>query len=908
MKTSACRILALAIGLSLAGGALGASEILFSQPVDNQSTYGPSNRVPAGTIDAEVADDFDLNATIDRVFAWGFDFPNPVTDFSGVWVRFYASGVSGGPGALQAEIFVSADDPNLVNGLVPDGWLDITLPTPFSANGRHFVSIQPVMSTAWWRWSAHTNAPHGQPFYFRDPGSGFPNWINGDSLGQNPNADIAFDLFGTVTGAGHIDSLSDATLPRSGFLEIFGTNFGSGGQVTIDGLAAPVADWQGSRIVAYVPEAAALGSVSVLVTNGTGQPSNSVTLGVTSRVADGRALWRFRMDGPYAEVRPVISPDGTVYAVDAFDHLYALSPDGGLLWLVRGAGGKGVAVGADGSVYTGSESSIRAFHPDGSEKWTFVQDPRALILVGLDLGPDGNLYAAATEGLGVFSLTPEGSLRWQTPNPYQRLPILYNEIVFGDNAGTGQLYFFANRHVFGITLSGTPVFAIEGGVAQLQWGASPAVGPDGNVHTAVDEYSPNGDLLWSFTNPYPMSVFSKSSVGSDGAHYYVQNLSQLFALNPDGTQRWHRTLVDYVDGPIVDPTSTQIVLRGSTTGDQAGFVLSTSAADGSELWRVVFPTENGLNQFIDSRARLRGDGQVAYLVTATASGDNATSRSFVYALDASLSAPPPPPPPDPTVVAITPASGGADGGGALTITGTDYAPGATVSIGGSDGGATVVDPFTIGATAPALSPGTLNDLTVLNPDSTSVTVPNAWLADFLDVPQSHSFHAYVETIFRLGITAGYGDGSYGRDDAVTRAQMAVFLLKAENGPTYTPPTCRGMFTDTLCPGPFTDWVEELAAEGITAGCGDRVFCPDAPVTRQEMAVFLLKTVHGPSYVPPDCTGLFGDVDCPSPFADWIERLAAEGVTVGCGNGDYCPEQPNTRGEMSVFLTKAFQLK
>jgi hypothetical protein len=219
-----------------------------------------------------------------------------------------------------------------------------------------------------------------------------------------------------------------------------------------------------------------------------------------------------------------------------------------------------------------------------------------------------------------------------------------------------------------------------------------------------------------------------------------------------------------------------------------------------------------------------------------------------------------------------------------------------------------VDPFTIGATAPALSPGTLNDLTVLNPDSTSVTVPNAWLADFLDVPQSHSFHAYVETIFRLGITAGYGDGSYGRDDAVTRAQMAVFLLKAENGPTYTPPTCRGMFTDTLCPGPFTDWVEELAAEGITAGCGDRVFCPDAPVTRQEMAVFLLKTVHGSSYVPPDCTGLFGDVDCPSPFADWIERLAAEGVTVGCGNGDYCPEQPNTRGEMSVFLTKAFQLK
>ncbi len=902
------RVLASAAGLFLAM-TVGASagEILWSQAVDGQSNYGPSHREPSGPINAEVADDFDLSASIDRVVAYGFDFPNHITDFSGVWVRFYASGTSGGPGALQSEVFIAAGDPGLVDGLEPDGWLDITLPTPFSASGRHFVSVQPVMSTPWYRWSAHTNAPQLQPFYYRDPGSGVPNWVNTDSLDGNPNADIAFDLYGTLTGAAHIDGLSAASLPRSGYLEIFGTNFGSGGQVTIGGLAASVADWDGTRVVAYVPEAASLGSAAVQVTNGTGQASNTVTLGVTDRTADGRALWRFRMDGPYSEVRPVVGPDGTVYAIDAFFHLYALAPDGGLKWLVRGAGDKGVAVGDDGSIYVGSESAIRAFHPDGTEKWTFVQDPRAFILVGIAVGPDGNVYCVASEGLGVFSLTPAGALRWQTPNPYQRLIIDYNEIVFGDNAGTPQLYFFANRLLRGITLAGQPVFAIEGGVAQLQHAASPAVGPDGSVHTAISAYAPNGDPLWTFTNPYPMNVYSKSTVGSDGAHYYVQNLSQLYALNPDGSQRWHRTLADYVDGPIVDPTGAQLVLIGSDTLDHPGIVLSTSAVDGGELWRIVLPVENGLNQFVDSRARFRADGQVAYLVTATASGDNATSRSFVYALDASVGAPPPPPP-APSISAITPGSGGAAGGAPLTITGSGYFAGAALSIGGIGAPANVVNESTIGATTPALLPGTLNDLTVTNPDTSFVTVPQAWLADFLDVPQADPFHSFVETIFRLAVTAGYGNGLYGRDDAITRAQMAVFLLKAENGSAFAPPSCTGLFSDVPCPGPYTDWVEQLAAEGLTAGCGDGIFCPDASVTRAEMAVFLLKTRHGSDYAPPNCTGMFGDVECPSLYANWIERLAAEGITAGCGDGKYCPDSPNTRGEMAVFLTKAFTLQ
>jgi hypothetical protein len=110
-----------------------------------------------------------------------------------------------------------------------------------------------------------------------------------------------------------------------------------------------------------------------------------------------------------------------------------------------------------------------------------------------------------------------------------------------------------------------------------------------------------------------------------------------------------------------------------------------------------------------------------------------------------------------------------------------------------------------------------------------------------------------------------------------------------------------------CPSNFATWIEELAAEGITAGCGNGNYCPAHPVLREEMAVFLLKAEHGAGYVPPPCAGTFTDVICPSLYADWIEKLSAEGITAGCGNGNYCPEADTARGQMAVFVVKTFSL-
>lgn len=182
---------------------------------------------------------------------------------------------------------------------------------------------------------------------------------------------------------------------------------------------------------------------------------------------------------------------------------------------------------------------------------------------------------------------------------------------------------------------------------------------------------------------------------------------------------------------------------------------------------------------------------------------------------------------------------------------------------------------------------------------------------FIDVPIGDFCYASVETVLHNGITAGCGGRNYCPDADTTRAQMAAFILKGEHGGTYTPPACSGtVFADVPCPGaPFVDWINQLSSEGITGGCGGGDYCPQASITRAQMAVFLLKAEHGGSYAPPACSGtLFADVSCPgAPFVDWINQLATEGITGGCGGGDYCPTNPVTRCQMGVFLTRTFRL-
>ncbi len=261
----------------------------------------------------------------------------------------------------------------------------------------------------------------------------------------------------------------------------------------------------------------------------------------------------------------------------------------------------------------------------------------------------------------------------------------------------------------------------------------------------------------------------------------------------------------------------------------------------------------------------------------------------------------------PGIFAVRPTAGSAAGGVSASFYGLNFAAGSTVSIGGAaTTGVSIADPTRIDAIAPALTPGSVNDVVVGVPGKPAVMLKAAWFARFLDVPPSHLFARPIERLRRTGVTTGCGGGNYCPEDSVTRAQMAVFILRGKHGSSYHPPPATGtVFDDVPKTALFADWMEEFAAEGITTGCGGKNYCPNNSVTRGEMAVFLLRARLGSSHVPPAPTGAFTDVTTTTPFARWIEELAGRGITTGCGSGGYCPTTPSTRGQMAVFLTKTF---
>jgi hypothetical protein len=635
------------------------NSLLWSQVWDNQSIIGPSMQTQSAStaINTEIADDFDIGGIIQRVVVSGnrdFKAPsNPVV--YGAYVRFY-EWLNGNPGALQAEAFLASGDSRLVYDPVQPNQFDITLPTPFTATGRHFISVQVVMDTApldaWYWQSANTGTPRGAGVFQRDH-------LAGATWSSAGNSDGAFQLYGTLTAAPRIGSLSAATLDRSGRLRIFGANFGGtqgNSSVVIGGLTSFVSTWSDTTITAYVPEAASLGAVQVAVVTPVGT-SNAASLNVRARQPNGPAKWRFQMDAMYAVPRPVIGPDGTIYAVDVYNHLYALTPTGGLKWLVHGAGEKGVDVGPDGIIYTGTEDNISAYNPNGTLKWRFVQNPRAFILLGPNVGPDGNIYAVATEGMGVFSLTPQGQLRCSTVERYDRPIVDYQEVVFGANGNSLQLYFDANNHFKASRSDCSTVFA-NSDSSRLQ----PAVGPDNTVYIGGMRYNPNGTLINSAVFSGPINSVSPADVGSNGIVYVIQNQTLLHVMNPDLTERFSANIGTLLTTPRVDPLNRMLVLGGADNYGMSGYIQATSVQNGALLWRLQLTDENGNYNAVTSAASFTTDGSTAYLTTNMfGPNQDVDPYSYIYALQLGGSSPAPSPTPttaltQPPKVTVTPTS------------------------------------------------------------------------------------------------------------------------------------------------------------------------------------------------------------------------------------------------------------
>jgi len=177
---------------------------------------------------------------------------------------------------------------------------------------------------------------------------------------------------------------------------------------------------------------------------------------------------------------------------------------------------------------------------------------------------------------------------------------------------------------------------------------------------------------------------------------------------------------------------------------------------------------------------------------------------------------------------------------------------------------------------------------------------------FGDVGCAHPFYGWIQRLVSTGVTAGCGGGNYCPDSNISRAQMAVFIILAMG---ESPAPCSPQVFGDVPPSSFAcGHINRLAQLGVVAGCGGGNYCPNDPVTRAQMAVFIVKArqIGDARWTPwARPTPTFSDVPFGDLYQPYIERLVLEQVTEGCGPALYCPSMNITRGQMAVFIVKAF---
>ena len=188
-----------------------------------------------------------------------------------------------------------------------------------------------------------------------------------------------------------------------------------------------------------------------------------------------------------------------------------------------------------------------------------------------------------------------------------------------------------------------------------------------------------------------------------------------------------------------------------------------------------------------------------------------------------------------------------------------------------------------------------------------VAVEGAEASLFKDFKPSWNFYKYAVSLHEAGITKGCSAGPdlmFCPKCNITRREMAVFLARAAGMDIKNPPA-EPSFVDVPKSDPAYAEIEALLAANVTSGCGSEKFCPNKSLTRGQAAKFLQKSAQWKGVKPAVPT--FADVPANHTFHASIEAIAANCVTNGCGDDNFCPDAQITRGQAAAFVARTFDL-
>ena len=179
-------------------------------------------------------------------------------------------------------------------------------------------------------------------------------------------------------------------------------------------------------------------------------------------------------------------------------------------------------------------------------------------------------------------------------------------------------------------------------------------------------------------------------------------------------------------------------------------------------------------------------------------------------------------------------------------------------------------------------------------------------AAFTDLTEEHWAYEYIDYLYELKLISGFGDGTFGPNEYLTRAQYLKMVLESlalsEEGTVE--------FTDVNENDWYYKYVVSAVKLGIVNGMGDGTFGSDLPVSRQDMAVISARAL--------DCAGLLPEFESTTVFTDYTDisgyaveavgRMNKAGIISGDSNGLFRPLSTATRAEASKIVYHLYKLK
>ena len=294
---------------------------------------------------------------------------------------------------------------------------------------------------------------------------------------------------------------------------------------------------------------------------------------------NGTEKWRYDCNG-WILSSPALADDGTIYVGSLDDHIYSINSNGILKWRFHAEESifGSPTVDNEGIIYFGSMGSssngkFYALYPNGTEKWHYDTGNSVYETPAID---EYGIIFITSNDQKIHALNPSnGSLLWRF-----RTGEWLGSPSIGDD---GTIYVASlDDYLYAVYPNGTMKWRTE-----IDTGSSdtPGIGSDGTIYIGGFYFyavNPNGSIKWVYQgwDPYEYECTSRTyAISSEGIIYFVATKhsgkgGDFFALNPDGTLRWRKTISE-IDSqfcsPIIDNDGTvyvgsQFVESGSIFG------------------------------------------------------------------------------------------------------------------------------------------------------------------------------------------------------------------------------------------------------------------------------------------------------------------------------------------------------